>query len=148
MQKTFDDIKELANSSDDKCMIVMTWMHKLMKEISNYDGVDSGNQQASQSPIGKKSENDVNGISNSSRRILTPLAVRSKGRPPSKRKQSMTEQAIKRKQQKEKKRKSQKDLTQDFQPVISDAVCPIGDSLTYGCGNVVATQESNIIMKV
>ncbi|XP_021829722.1 protein FAR-RED IMPAIRED RESPONSE 1-like [Prunus avium] len=148
MQKTFDDIKELANSSDDKCMIVMTWMHKLMKEISNYDGVDSRNQQASQSPIGKKSENDVNGISNSSRRILTPLAVRSKGRPPSKRKQSMTEQAIKRKQQKEKKRKSQKDLTQDFQPVISDAVCPIGDSLTYGCGNVVATQESNIIMKV
>lgn len=39
-------------------------------------------------------------------------------------------------------------LWQNFQLVISDAVYPIGDSLTYGCGNVVATQESNIIMKV
>ncbi|CAL9022007.1 unnamed protein product [Prunus brigantina] len=35
MQKNFDDIKELANDSDDKCMVVMNWMHNLRRKYAN-----------------------------------------------------------------------------------------------------------------
>ncbi|CAL2278735.1 unnamed protein product [Prunus armeniaca] len=36
MQKNFDDIKELANDSDDKCMVVMNWLHNLKEEICKH----------------------------------------------------------------------------------------------------------------
>ncbi|CAL9007765.1 unnamed protein product [Prunus brigantina] len=84
MQKAFDEIKELANDSDNKCMIVMTW-------------VDN-------SPIGRNTENDVSSIPNPSQHILTPLAARKKGRPPFKRRKSQLEQAVRKKQDSKKKK--------------------------------------------
>ena len=43
MQKTFDDIKELANDSNDKCMLVVRGMHKLKEQICKHDGAASSN---------------------------------------------------------------------------------------------------------
>ncbi|CAL8118424.1 unnamed protein product [Prunus armeniaca] len=39
MQKTFDEIKELATDSKEKCVIVMAWMYKLKEQLSNHDNV-------------------------------------------------------------------------------------------------------------
>ncbi|KAM1317447.1 hypothetical protein ACFX2H_002702 [Malus domestica] len=118
MQKTFDDIKELANDSDDKCMLVVRWMHKLKEKICKHDGAASSTPQ---SPIAINSDP----LPNPSQCILMPLSVRDKGRPPSKRKQSKTEQ----------------------KSVESDAICHIDGLPPCRSDNIVATQESNVTVK-
>ncbi|XP_026386411.1 protein FAR1-RELATED SEQUENCE 6-like isoform X1 [Papaver somniferum] len=37
MEKSFNEIKEMANDSEDKCVIVMSWMNKLKEELINHD---------------------------------------------------------------------------------------------------------------
>ncbi|XP_034225566.1 protein FAR-RED IMPAIRED RESPONSE 1-like [Prunus dulcis] len=78
MQKTFDEIKELAADSEEKCVIVMAWMQKLKEQLSNHDNVCGSTQPIPKSPTGRSFDNCVNEISNS-KKILTLLAVRSKG---------------------------------------------------------------------
>ncbi|RXH87899.1 hypothetical protein DVH24_037544 [Malus domestica] len=89
-------------------------------------------------------------LSNPSQRILTPLSARDKGRPPSKRKQSKTEQVIKRRQKRQKKITSHKDNTNEEgtqKSVESDAICHIDGLPPCRSDNIVATQESNVIVK-
>ncbi|KAM1135337.1 hypothetical protein FF1_044333 [Malus domestica] len=121
MQKTFDDIKELANDSDDKCMLVVRWMHKLKEQICKHDRAARSTQPTPQSP------NDMNSdpLSNPSQRILTPLSARGKSRPPSKRKQSKSEQ----------------------KSIESDAICHIDGPPPCRSDNIVATQESNVVVE-
>ncbi|PQM34059.1 protein FAR-RED IMPAIRED RESPONSE 1 [Prunus yedoensis var. nudiflora] len=78
MQKTFDEIKELATDSEEKCVIVMAWMQKLKEQLSNQDNVCGSTQPTPESPTSRSFDNCVNEISYS-KKILTPLAVRSKG---------------------------------------------------------------------
>ncbi|KAK4848570.1 hypothetical protein QYF36_014621 [Acer negundo] len=88
--------------------------------------------------VDKKCENFTNGVSISSQRIPTPLKVRSKGRP--RRKQSKVEQVGRRKQQRDK-----KIMSNEFLALGGNQFT--GHPLTYECGNVIATQKSNIITK-
>ncbi|XP_070682525.1 protein FAR1-RELATED SEQUENCE 5-like [Malus domestica] len=143
MQKTFDDIKELANDSDDKCMLVVRWMHKLKEQICKHDRAARSTQPTPQSP------NDMNSdpLSNPSQRILTPLSARGKSRPPSKRKQSKSEQVIKRRK---KKITSCKDNTEEEgtqKSIESDAICHIDGPPPCRSDNIVATQESNVVVE-
>ncbi|CAL9013835.1 unnamed protein product [Prunus brigantina] len=73
MQKTFDEIKELATDSEERCVIVMAWMQKLKEQLSNHNNVCGGTQPTPKSPTSRNFDNCVNEISNS-KKILTPLA--------------------------------------------------------------------------
>ncbi|CAN6584672.1 unnamed protein product [Malus baccata var. baccata] len=64
-------------------------------------------------------------LPNPSQHILTPLSARGKGRPPSKRKQSKTKQ----------------------KSIESDAICRIDGPPPCRSDNIVATQESNVVVK-
>ncbi|KAM1252255.1 hypothetical protein ACFX13_041124 [Malus domestica] len=121
MKKTFDDIKELANDSDDKCMLVVRWMHKLKEQICKHDEAASSTQPTPQSRVAMNSDP----LPNPSQRILTPLSARGKGRPPSKMKQSKAEQ----------------------KSIESDAICHIDGPPACRSDHIVATQESNVIVK-
>nr|XP_011458643.1 PREDICTED: uncharacterized protein LOC105349768 [Fragaria vesca subsp. vesca] len=108
MQKRFDDIKELAYDSEDKCMIVMTWLHNLNDELSKHESKNSctsvGADPVAGSPI-NRNESDIDGTSNPGQHILTPLVKKRKGRPPSKRKMSTVEEEVRNKQTREQKKK-------------------------------------------
>ncbi|KAM1368325.1 hypothetical protein PS1_001669 [Malus domestica] len=87
-------------------------------------------------------------LPNPSQRILTPLSARGKGRPPSKRKQSKTEQVIKRRQKRQKKITSRKDNIDEERTqksIESDAICHIDGPPPCRSDNIIATQESNVI---
>ncbi|CAN6703944.1 unnamed protein product [Malus baccata var. baccata] len=102
MKKTFDDIKELTNDSDDKCILCSTQPTPKSHVAMNYDP-----------------------LPNPSQRILTPLSARGKGRPPSKRKQSKADQ----------------------KSIESDAICHIDGPPPCRSDHIVATQESNVVVK-
>ncbi|KAM1018959.1 hypothetical protein ACFX2I_040406 [Malus domestica] len=121
MKKTFYDIKELANDSDDKCMLVVRWMHKLKEQICKHDEAASSTQPTPQSPVAMNSDP----LPNPSQRILTPLSARGKGRPPSKRKQTKAEQ----------------------KSIEGDAICHIDGPPPCRSDHIVATQESNVVVK-
>ncbi|XP_021820763.1 uncharacterized protein LOC110762434 [Prunus avium] len=155
MQKAFDEIKELANDSDNKCMIVMTWMDNVKEKLSKHNVICGSDQPTPQSPIGRNIENDVSSIPNPSQRIRTPLAARKKGRPPFKRRKSQLEQAVKKKQDsKKKKQESNKKIKScgnntngekqlnDLQPIDFDDIGHIVGSSTSKGDGVVGTQES------
>ncbi|XP_050379713.1 protein FAR-RED ELONGATED HYPOCOTYL 3-like [Argentina anserina] len=95
MQKNFDDIKELAYDSEDKCMIVLSCLNNLKDEVSKHEsntiGACGGVEPVPGSPINTNGC-EVDGISNPSQHILTPLVKKRKGRPPSKRKVSKVEE--------------------------------------------------------
>ncbi|CAB4263786.1 unnamed protein product [Prunus armeniaca] len=77
MHKTFDEIKELATDSEEKC-VIDGLDAKTKEALSNHDNVCGSTQPTPKSPTGRSFDNCVNEISNS-KKILTPLAVRSKG---------------------------------------------------------------------
>ncbi|BBH07400.1 FAR1-related sequence 5 [Prunus dulcis] len=150
MQKAFDEIKELANDSDNKCMIVMTWMDNVKEELSKHNVVCGSDQPNPQSPIGRNIENDVSSIPNPSQCILTPLAARKKGRPPFKRRKSQLEQAVRKKQDsKKKKQESNKKIKSYGNNTNGEKELNnlmnighiVGSSTSKGDG-VVGTQES------
>nr|XP_011462341.1 PREDICTED: protein FAR1-RELATED SEQUENCE 5-like [Fragaria vesca subsp. vesca]XP_011462342.1 PREDICTED: protein FAR1-RELATED SEQUENCE 5-like [Fragaria vesca subsp. vesca] len=108
MQKNFDDIKDSSYDSEDKCMIVMTWLNNLKEELSKHESKNSGACGGAE-PVPSSSVNrnvsDADGISNPSQHILTPLVNKRKGRPPSKRKMSKVEEEVRKKQKREQKKK-------------------------------------------
>lgn len=72
--------KDVAYHSDDKCRTVMAWMHNLKREMLKHSAVCRGTDKpALESPIDRDIENDIVSIPNPSQRILTPIAVQSKG---------------------------------------------------------------------
>ncbi|OVA00773.1 zinc finger protein [Macleaya cordata] len=72
MLKTFNEIKELANYSEDKCMVVMDWMDKLKEALLNHEGDCGNNRPIPKSPTSRSSGNDANGISNENMNLFTP----------------------------------------------------------------------------
>ncbi|CAL9001342.1 unnamed protein product [Prunus brigantina] len=123
-------------------------MHNLKEEICKHDGTWKRTEPTPQSPIGKSFEPDVNGLPNASQRILTPLPVRSKGRPPFKRRQSKTEQVIKKRQRTGRKTKYRQDNTDGGTeiPAQSDVFCHTAAPPICESDNLVGTQESNNVV--
>ncbi|CAB4290222.1 unnamed protein product [Prunus armeniaca] len=113
--------------------------------MQTHDGTCKRTEPSPQSPIGKSFESCVNGLLNASQHILTPLPVRSKDRPPFKRRQSKTEQVIKKRQRTGKKTKYRQDNTDGGTeiPAQSDVFCHTNAPPICESDNLVGTQESN-----
>ncbi|KAK3218273.1 hypothetical protein Dsin_012243 [Dipteronia sinensis] len=113
MYNTFYELAYLATGSDAMCNIVIEGITDLKtKLISN--GGDNGSSRYIPTLNNDTSKKNCN--------ILSPRAVRSKGRPPFKRKQSMVEKVVpKRKQNKSKMKSTDPEMTKECE--MSNEVC-------------------------
>lgn len=96
MCEAFSEVANLATNSEDRCKTVLTWVSEL-KERLKTDASFSGEPVSSEkNDVPSFGGDTMDGIpTNVTDKILTPLVVRGKGRPPSKRKQSHAEVAQK-----------------------------------------------------
>ena len=85
----------MASKTEESCMIVMTVLDKLKEKlILNVSCSESG-QTSHHTPAAVTISNEViNGTSKECIKVLSPLMARSKGRPMSKRKESKTNQVV------------------------------------------------------
>ena len=102
MCNAFSELASLAAGYEDTCTFAMDCIHGLKEKLQQNEG-SCGSYHPSPNSIVGRNSGDVNDISKD-RNILTPLAVRSKGRPPFKRKQSKVEQVTRKKKRKRKRR--------------------------------------------
>ncbi|KAI3970832.1 hypothetical protein MKX01_024479 [Papaver californicum] len=72
MEKSFNEIKEMANDSEDKCVIVMTWMNKLKEELINHDYNSKSTRATPKLPIPRILGNNVKSIPKEGQSMLTP----------------------------------------------------------------------------
>ncbi|KAK3217813.1 hypothetical protein Dsin_011783 [Dipteronia sinensis] len=87
MCNSFYKVAHLATSNDDNCNIVLEMINDLKMKLISYEGDDRSIQRTINLSDDTADKN-FHGASKENRNILTPMAVRSKGRPPFKRKQS------------------------------------------------------------
>ncbi|KAL7227071.1 hypothetical protein ACSBR1_022023 [Camellia fascicularis] len=98
--KTSNPVADLATSCDNKCDKVVEQLRELKGELKEEVDVVSGSNKFGSMSTQNASSSYGDGVLNSkeSTTILDPIVVRQKGRPPCKRKQSMLEKTIKKKQ--------------------------------------------------
>ncbi|KAL0003275.1 hypothetical protein SO802_017056 [Lithocarpus litseifolius] len=103
MYKVFNEIADLAADSEDKCEKVVARILDLKGEFKQEKLVCGSNE-----PISADSTScgDDLAISKETKNILDPIVVRQKGRPPSKRKQSIVEKVVRKKEERKKKKKT------------------------------------------
>ncbi|KAK3190296.1 hypothetical protein Dsin_029857 [Dipteronia sinensis] len=87
MCNSFYEVAHLATSNDDKCNIVLEMINDLKMKLISYEG-DDGSIQRIINLSDDTEDKNFHSAPKENRNILTPMAVRSKGRPPFKRKQS------------------------------------------------------------
>ncbi|KAL7205372.1 hypothetical protein ACSBR2_018337 [Camellia fascicularis] len=99
MFNIFNEVADLATSCDNKCDKVVEQLRELKGELKEEVDVVSGSNKFGSMSTQNASSSYGDGVLNSkeSTTILDPIVVRQKGRPP-KRKQSMLEKTIKKKQ--------------------------------------------------
>ncbi|KAL7167294.1 hypothetical protein ACSBR2_037873 [Camellia fascicularis] len=100
MFNVFNEVADLATSCDNKCDKVVEQLRELKGESKEEVDVVSGSNKFGSMSTQNASSSYRDGVLNSkeSTTILDPIVVRQKGRPPCKRKQSMLEKTIKKKQ--------------------------------------------------
>ncbi|KAH9751515.1 protein FAR1-RELATED SEQUENCE [Citrus sinensis] len=96
---------ELATNNENNCNMVLEVLDDLKAKLMLNGGGGEISQRGSNIAHGTTKYGEVHGSHNG--KILSPLAVRSKGRPPYKRRQSKVEQITKRKKQKKTSKGSQ-----------------------------------------
>ncbi|OAY67210.1 Protein FAR-RED ELONGATED HYPOCOTYL 3, partial [Ananas comosus] len=84
------DIADIAAESDEKCELALRTLRDLKTKLENTSS-SKGSNDIEYSPIAATPSNDASNGRNNDQRVLSPLPVRSKGRPPSKRKESTTD---------------------------------------------------------
>ncbi|KAK9206151.1 hypothetical protein WN943_016424 [Citrus x changshan-huyou] len=94
----FYDVAELATNNENNCNMVLEVLDDLKAKLMLNGGGGEISQRGSNIAHGRTKYGEVRGSHNG--KILSPLAVRSKGRSPYKRRQSKVEQIIQRKKQK------------------------------------------------
>lgn len=91
MCNKFYDIAEIGAESEDKCIIVMNALDGVMERVSK------GETKSASSQPPREASTTIPSLGES--RVLSPTAVRSKGRPPFKRKVSKVDEAIRKKKE-------------------------------------------------
>lgn len=91
MCNKFFDIAELGAESEDKCVVILNGLDELMERVSKGEAVCA----SSQPPVDVSQTLPSLGQS----RVLSLVAVRSKGRPPFKRKVSKVDEAVRKKKE-------------------------------------------------
>ncbi|OAY70578.1 Protein FAR-RED IMPAIRED RESPONSE 1, partial [Ananas comosus] len=84
------DIADIAAESDEKCELALRTLRDLKTKLENTSS-SKGSNDIEYSPIAATPSNDASNGRSNDQRVLSPLPVRSKGRPPSKRKESTTD---------------------------------------------------------
>ncbi|OAY63890.1 Protein FAR-RED IMPAIRED RESPONSE 1, partial [Ananas comosus] len=84
------DIADIAAESDEKCEVALRTLRDLKTKLE-YTSSSKGSNDIEYSLIAATPSNGASDDRSNDRRVLSPLPVRSKGRPPSKRKESMTD---------------------------------------------------------
>ncbi|KAK2654384.1 hypothetical protein Ddye_014240 [Dipteronia dyeriana] len=104
MCNSFYEVADLATNNEETFCMVMKAIDCLKAKLT-IDGSGCGSSQCCANLIKDAIENeDLNNTSNEKRNILTPRVVRSKGRPPYKRRQSKVKQIIQKKKGKQRQR--------------------------------------------
>ncbi|OAY75154.1 Protein FAR-RED ELONGATED HYPOCOTYL 3 [Ananas comosus] len=88
------DIADIAAESDEKCELALRTLRDLKTKLENTSS-SKGSNDIEYSPIAATPSNDASNGRSNDQRVLSPLPVRSKGRPPSKRKESTTDKIVK-----------------------------------------------------
>ncbi|XP_028121470.1 protein FAR1-RELATED SEQUENCE 6-like [Camellia sinensis] len=93
MFNVFNDVADLATDCENRCDMVVEQLLELKGKLKEEVEIDYGNNKSSFVSNHHNSTTHGDGVSKSkeSRIILDPVALRQKGRPPCKRKQSMVE---------------------------------------------------------
>ncbi|XP_020081856.1 protein FAR-RED ELONGATED HYPOCOTYL 3-like isoform X2 [Ananas comosus] len=89
------DIADIAAESDEKCELALRTLRDLKTKLENTSS-SKGSNDIEYSPIAATPSNDASNGRSNDQRVLSPLPVRSKGRPPSKRKESTTDKVVRR----------------------------------------------------
>ncbi|KAL7251552.1 hypothetical protein ACSBR1_013398 [Camellia fascicularis] len=89
----FYEIAEIATESEEKCNHLMSCLSEIKEKMQKTDDRLIESQCPSLSPCNK----EFNGMSKPCIKVLSPLPVRAKGRPPSKRKESKIDQLVRKK---------------------------------------------------
>ncbi|XP_020109279.1 protein FAR-RED IMPAIRED RESPONSE 1-like [Ananas comosus] len=89
------DIADIAAESDEKCELALRTLRDLKTKLENTSS-SKGSNDIEYSPIAATPSNDASNGRSNDQRVLSPLLVRSKGRPPSKRKESTTNKVVRR----------------------------------------------------
>ena len=100
---SFSKVLDLVTSNEEKTKMVMDWIKWLINELENGEEacVSSQHTPLTANQLDTLScRGNVNGNTQESANIRSPLTTRGKGRPPSKRKEGMTEKAVKKKKNK------------------------------------------------
>ncbi|KAL4594712.1 hypothetical protein ACB092_12G039000 [Castanea dentata] len=107
MYKVFNEVADLAVDSKDKCEKVVARILELKEEFKQEKLVCGSNEPIFAGiPTDSTSCGDDLAISKETKNILDPVVVRQKGRPPSKRKQSIVEKVVRKKEERKKKKKT------------------------------------------
>ncbi|KAA8525807.1 hypothetical protein F0562_007662 [Nyssa sinensis] len=147
---SFHEVADMASESEDKFNLVMTWIAEMKNNLKHEEGICGSNQTTSKVSTENNSVGEHHGISNESKNILTPLAVRSKGRPPFKRKQSKVEQIVKKRKEKKKEMVSitnnvNEGGLKDFEKFKSMGIGHIEGPTAYNVANIIGTQDSIVV---
>ncbi|KAA8541383.1 hypothetical protein F0562_025347 [Nyssa sinensis] len=148
---SFHEVADMATESEDKFNLVMTWVGEMKNNLKHAEGICGSNQTTSKVSTENNSIGEGHGISNESKNILTPLVVRSKGRPPFKRKQSKVEQIVKKRKEKKKEIVSitnnvNEGGLKDFEKFKSMGIGHIEGPTAYNVANIIGMQDSIVIM--
>ncbi|KAK7839387.1 hypothetical protein CFP56_018052 [Quercus suber] len=107
MYKVFNEVADLAVDSDDKCEKVVARILELKGEFKQEKLVCGSNEPIFAGILTNSTScGDDLAISKETKNILGPVMVRQKGRPPSKRKQSIVEKVVRKKEERKKKKKT------------------------------------------
>lgn len=103
LSNSFSKVLDLVTSNEEKTKMVMDWIKWLISELENGEGacVSSQHTPLMTNQLDTLScGGNVNGNTQEIANIRSPLTIRGKGRSPSKRKEGMTEKAVKKKKNK------------------------------------------------
>ncbi|KAA8524958.1 hypothetical protein F0562_011404 [Nyssa sinensis] len=144
---SFHEVADMASESEDKFNLVMTWVGEMKNNLNHTESICGSNQTTPKVSTENKSVGKGHGISNESKNILAPLAARSKGRLPFKRKQSKVEQIVKKRKEKEKEMVSitnhvNKGGLKDFEKFKSMGIGHIEGPIASNVADIIGTQDN------
>lgn len=124
MCNKFFEIAERGAESEDKCVVILNALDELIERVSKGEAVCA----SSQPPIDVSQTLSSLGES----RVLSPVVVRSKGRPPFKRKVSKVDEAVRNKKEGRHKPRRQKLDTRDLAISLPGKELGTQDSVNTG----------------
>ncbi|XP_059669005.1 protein FAR-RED IMPAIRED RESPONSE 1-like [Cornus florida] len=154
------ELQELGVESDEKCEFLLKQLKETKKKLLSFDSGCFNSQESVICQPANECSSMIHELSGSQKKVLTPIKAKTKGRPPSKRIQSVIEKTVKKGKKalkgKQKGQLDQNDLQvqkrrkalQSIPSVVNDVVPPTISPTASKFLDKMATQEIHAVIEL